>query len=1199
MPVSSSALRFSCLLLAVSARLIAAESRPGLVSVPLTPPAGPPAATLFETLPSVQTGIVAENHYAEPGLLPDGRRDPRVWADRYHVLDVGAIGTGVAIGDYDGDGRPDVFIVSKTESCRLFRNLGNWKFEDVTARAGVGDSVADAATWKQGATFADVDNDGRLDLYLCRFGAPNSLYMNRGDGTFREEASVRGLAVTDASVVGAFCDYDRDGWLDVYVQTNLLDGVAQPNGRRDLLFRNNRDGTFTDVTDRAGIRGETQGHSVTWWDHDTDGWPDIYVANDFAPPDQLYRNNRDGTFTETIATLAPHAPLSAMGADFGDVDNDGHIDLLVADMAATSHLKDQRGMTTTRDQSAEPGEVEVPQFLRNTLLLGTGTPRFREAAILAGLDATDWTWTVRFEDLDNDGRLDLFVTNGMHREAHNTDMLARVMLAENTQQKVQIEKSSPVLNETNLAYRNLGDLRFEEIGRTWGLDDKGVSFGAAFGDLDGDGDLDLVHTNYQREASVLRNAGDRGHRLIVALRGTTSNRFGIGATVRLTAGSGLQIRQLGVARGLLSSSEPILHFGLGEESRVASLEVIWPSGRRQLFHDLPADHRYTLTEPSEGESIPTVNPVPAQFVEVSATANLAWHSRESRVEELSQQPLLPVRQNRRGPALAVADLNGDQRDDVVMGGTPGDPLRILLAGADGRFTPATAPNGSATVNDGPVLLFDADGDGDNDLLVTRSGTALPAGSTGYQPLLFLNDGRAGWRAAPSALPELALSVGAAAAVDFNRDGRLDVFLGARVIPGLYPFAPRSALLVNRGGRFEDATDTLAPALAEAGLVTAALWSDANSDGWPDLLVATEWGRVRYFRNELGRGFIEQTEQAGFAAAGTGWWSSLASADFNGDGRPDYAAGNLGLNTVYRATPERPAVLYAGDFSGSGALHLIEGRYEGDKLHPRRSRRTLGASVPLVQRRFPRNDLYARATLGEILGEEKLAAAERYAATQFESGVFLSQPDGSWRFAPLPRVAQIAPLQGMVAGDFDGDGCTDLYALQNSFAPVAAVGRFDGGLSQLLRGDGRGGFSAVPPAGSGLVVPGDAKALAGLDLDADGWTDFLASRNHDTTLAFRNAGVAGGHALRVRLHGPAGNPSAIGARLTLELMDGSKQALELQAGSGYFSQTSPAAAFGWREDNPPRALLVRWPDGRETKHAVPAAATTLALDPPAS
>jgi hypothetical protein len=513
---------------------------------------------------------------------------------------------------------------------------------------------------------------------------------------------------------------------------------------------------------------------------------------------------------------------------------------------------------------------------------------------------------------------------------------------------------------------------------------------------------------------------------------------------------------------------------------------------------------------------------------------------------------------------------------------------VLRAGADGHFSAAHSPEPDATrsINDGPVLLFDANGDSRNDLLITRSGTALPAGSGGYQPRLWLNDGNGGWREASGAIPALPINAGALCAADFDRDGKVDIFIGARTIPGLYPFPPRSALLANRGGRFEDVTDTLAPELREAGLVTAALWSDVDGDGWPDLFVACEWGHVRYFHNDQGRGLTDRTEASGFAAAGTGWWTSLASADFNGDGRPDYVAGNLGLNTPYRADAAKPALLYAGDFTGGGGLQLVEAYTGGDKLYPRRSRRALGAAIPSILKRYPRNDFYARATLPEIVGPDKLAGAQRFAATEFQSGVFLSQPGGTWRFSPLPRLAQIAPLQGIVTGDFTGDGRADLLAVQNSFAPVPSIGRFDGGLGQLLQGDGHGGFTAVPPAASGIVVPGDAKALVGLDLDDDGWLDFVASRNQDTTLAFRNRGVAGGHGLVVR--------GAPGSRLTLELADGSNQTAEIFAGSGYFSQSAPLAAFGWPDGNPPKTLRIRWPDGHETTQSVQADQRSLQL-----
>ena len=1191
---SCSGLLLLCALLAAALRGDPAGDAPGITARPLAPRPHPRGRTMFARLPADETGVRAGNAYD----------DPRMWGDLSHELEVGAIGTGVAIGDYDGDGRPDIFVVSKTEGCHLYRNLGGYQFEDVTQKAGVG---ATPGVWNQGATFVDINNSGRLDIYVCRFNAPNLLYINQGDGTFREMAHAYGLDVVDASSMASFCDYDRDGWLDLFLQTNVLDYARRPNGQRNYLFHNNRNGTFTNVTERAGISGEAHGHSSAWWDPEGDGWPSLYVANDFAAPDVLYRNNGDGTFTNAIDAEVPHTPYSSMGSDQGDLTNDGQVDLLVTDMAATTHEKDQRGMADSRSRTTEDdAHPEVaPQYERNALYINTGTGRFLEAAHLAGLAATDWTWSPRLEDLDNDGRLDLFVTNGMDREATNIDLLARQSASETPAERVRVMHDSPVLAETHLAYRNMGDLRFEEVGAAWGLDQRGVGFGAALGDLSGDGNLDIVYTSYQGGVTILRNDCDTGHKVEVDLHGVASNRFGIGAVVRVESALGVQARPLVLARGYLSSSEPMVHIGLGGDTLIRRMTVAWPSGHVQVFENLAVDRRYSVTEPpGPPPALPSpgrAHGAPAgEFAEVAQAAGLSLGSREDAVDESALQPLMPLRLNRRGPALAVGDVTGAGRDAVVVAGTTLDPLRILAASGPGLFAPAPgAPAASSSVDDGPILLFDAAGGGKQDLLVTRGGNALPAGSPEYQPLLLLNDGRGGFSPAPpGALPALPVSAGAVAAADFDHSGRLGLFIGGRVLSGQYPLAPRSALLANRGGRFEDVTDALAPGLRGVGMVTSALWSDVDGDGWPDLLLTLEWGHVMYFHNNAGKGLEDWTERAGFASAGTGWWTSIASADFNGDGRPDFVAGNVGLNTQYRASPERPALVFYGDFKGAGEEpQVVEAYYEGDRLYPWRSRRDLGAAIPSVLRLFPRNNAYARATLGEILGDDKLAAARRFAATQLQSGVFLSQPDGTYRFSPLPRIAQISPLQGLAAGDFEGSGHADIYAVQNSYAPIPLVGRFDGGLSQLLRGDGAGHFTAVAPRESGLVVPGDAKALAVLDLLGDGWPGFVVTRNNAATLAFRNAGAPGRRSLCVRLSGPPGNPTGVGARVTAVFADGTTRMAEVFAGSGYMSQSAAACFFGYAEGSPPARVSVRWPSGTSSEHAVPAGAADIALSAP--
>ncbi|MDA8527670.1 VCBS repeat-containing protein [Opitutaceae bacterium] len=1079
----------------------------GLSAAPLAERSQPSGDTLFTKLSAEETGIVVPNPYD----------DPRMWGELYRELTFGAMGTGVAAGDYDNDGRPDLFVVSKTKTSRLFRNTGNWKFVDVTEAAGLaeaeessllgglfgGDDEDELKAWEQGVTWADINNDGWLDLYVCRHAAPNLLYLNQGDGTFVEEAEKRGLAIVDGSGVGAFADYDRDGDLDVYVQTNMMDYAQYPDGRPDYLLRNKGDGIFEDVTQVAGISGMTSGHSVMWGDYNDDGWPDIYVVNDFAPPDQLYRNNGDGTFSNITNAALPSMPFYGMGSDAADVDGNGTFDLFVADMAATTHEKDQRSMagSRVRGQKHDQDSPEPPSYMRNHLLLNTGTGLFREAAHLAGLSATDWTWSVRWADFDLDGWPDLHVTNGMNREYHGADLLERIMISENPAEPIRIMQDSPVLAEANLAFRNRGGLQFDSVTEEWGLTEVGVSFGAATADFDGDGDLDLVYTNYEGNPSVFRNDAQNGDRLVIKLRGEESNRFGIGAKVTVVAGGRSQIQELQPTRGYLSSGEPMMFFGLGEHDLIERVDVQWPSGRTQTLAEIPANQRLTLEEENadalDSGTLPWGG---GQWSEQINQWGLAWPAEASAVLEPNDQPLLPFRFDRVSPQVVAGDYTGDGRTDLVVSGTTASPPRLLVASESGKFSHASAPALSMGdgVPAGPMALFDGDGDGRLDLLVTGTGADTERATEAYQPRYFVN--RGGFTdATDRALPELSIRVGAVAAADFDRDGDIDIFVGARLVPGRYPESPASVLLRNDAAVFSDQAEVLA--LADLGMVTAAVWMDGDGDGWLDLVIANDWGRVRYLQNQAGKTFADKTEQMGFSTGGRGWWRSFAVADFNGDGRPDIAAGNVGLNTPYQASVEEPMGIHLANFGRSRRSRptLIESYVEDGRLLPRRERKEISAQVRTVARSYRRTIDYAAATLPEIFGDEVLAAATSVEADQLASGVFLSQSDGTWRFAAFPAIAQIAPATRMIALHFDEDDHLDLLLLQNDHSPLEVIGRFGGGLGQVLRGDGAGDFDPVLPRDSGVRITGAVADGVALDVDGDGDQEVFITRVNDSSM----------------------------------------------------------------------------------------------------
>ncbi|MEO8429082.1 MAG: VCBS repeat-containing protein, partial [Verrucomicrobiota bacterium] len=1073
-------------------------------SIPLNSSPVSESSSLFERLPAAQTGIDLIHEF--PKNVP------------FELLQEQGSGAGVCVGDYDEDGNADIFLTNYDRGNRLYRNRGGWRFEDVTAKAGVGG----AGRWCSGATFVDIDNDGDLDLSVCVFNAPNLLFLNQGDGTFKEQAKAFGLDFAGANVMMAFADYDRDGRLDAYLVTHRLNvgtdhhlprnskeaftrsvlrasGGAQPQvnpayrelfelinkgtgraeliiaGQQDYLYHNDGNGRFNVVNARAGIHGNEIGLAATWWDYNGDGLPDLYVSNDYKGPDHLYRNNGDGSFTDVVRSASPHIPWASMGADVADINNDGLMDFIATDMSGSRHF---RRMMINGDIEKERWfliSADPRQYRRNAVFLSTGNEHLMEVAHLTGLESTDWTWSPKFGDLDNDGWIDLFIANGMSRDFVNRDLLKQMKERDNPGWF-----NTPVLREANLAFRNLGDLRFKNVSKEWGLAQVSASYGAALADLDRDGDLDLIVTNFGEPVSVYRNTGASGNRVLFRLKGTRSNSWGIGATVKIETPSGMQACYLTVSSGFISANEPLVHFGLGERKKIDRLTVEWPSGHRQTFDNLDVNRFYTITEPDNAAPGRTKLAQPPTWFQRGKELEGVRH-RENDYDDYQREPLLPWKLSQLGPGLAVGDVNGDGLDDLYLGGAAGQIGLLCLHEASGRFRPVPQPcfEEDKANEDMGALFFDADADGDLDLYVVSGGVECESGDPVLRDRLYLNDGNGNFTKAPvGALPDLRDSGSVVAAADFDRDGDLDLFVGGRVVPGKYPLTPNSRLLRNDHGRFIEVTDEIAHGLKQSGLVTSAVWSDVNGDGWLDLLMTHEWGPVKLYLNNQGR-LEDHTREAGLADK-LGWWNGIAAGDLDGDGDIDYIVGNFGLNTRYRAAPQRPVLAFYGEFDNTGRKQLIEAYYEGETLYPLRVRSDSVAVFPLLAEKFPTFQSFAAAALQDIYSPTSLAMAQRFEVNSLESAVLLNDGKGHFTFRALPRLAQAAPAFGVAIADVDGDGKPDLYLAQNFFSPQPETGRMDGGLSLLLRGNGDGSFTPVWPKESGLVVPGDAKGLVVID-----------------------------------------------------------------------------------------------------------------------
>ncbi len=1058
---------------------------------------------LFEPLRPAATGVTFVNELPE-----DPEFNILNYLDYYN-------GGGVAIGDVDGDGLPDLYFTSNVGPNRLYLNKGDFRFEDITERAG----VAGSEGWTTGATMADVNADGHLDIYvsavrLLSMRGRNILYINNGDATFADSTEAYGLGHVGYSTQAAFFDYDLDGDLDMYLlnhsthaeRGNVFSPQREVRHPRagDRLFRNDG-GRFVDVTAEAGIYGTVEGYGlgVVVSDLDLDGCPDVFVANDFQENDFLYFNNCDGTFTESIAISLGHTSRSSMGVDAADLNNDARPDIMVLDMLPEREdiLKTSANAESFAIEDRKLAAGYHPQYARNTLHLNRGRRRFSEVGYLAGVHATDWSWGPLFADLDNDGDKDLFVANGIYRRANDLDyydyvrrMAVQASLLDGIDEEdLALLEVMPQVPIANYAFRNNGDLTFSNAADAWNLAQPGFSNGAAYADLNNDGAVDLIVNNVNAPASIYRNrareVGD-DHYLAVVLRGAGANTAGIGAKVMIWHGQVRQLLEQMPTRGFQSSVDPRLHFGLGPAERIDSLVVIWPDRRYQVLTDLAADQQITLSQgdaegrypyPEEGAEMVArgFRPMAAGplFVDVTAETGIEFTHEENTFFDYSREPLVPHKLSTEGPALATGDVNGDGLDDLFIGGAKHQPGQLLLQESNGRWrTSSDAVFRADSLHEDVAAAFlDADSDGDLDLYVVSGGNEFWGDHEALRDRLYLGDGRGGFDRSLDRLPAIFENGSCVVPGDFDGDGDLDLFVGSRVVSREYGRIPRSYLLENDGtGRFADVTSERAEGLVHAGMVTSAAWLDHDEDGQLDLVVVGEWMPVRLFRQQDGR-FTERTAEAGLSGT-NGWWNSVTAADLTGDGREDLVLGNLGLNSYLRASPREPVRLYVRDFNRDGTLEQILTVYNNGVAYPIVGRDELIGVLPHLRGRYPSYADFGASRVEDIFDESELQEAEVLEADVFASSVAVNNGDGTFRLDPLPVEAQFAPIHAVLVDDFDGDGKVDLLTAGNFYGAPPLLGRYDAGYGLLLLGDGEGRFRSVDMAASGLVIEGQARRM---------------------------------------------------------------------------------------------------------------------------